>query len=125
MNRLLPASGIELPAEMGLPERLKKVQDLMVEKDPRADSIFQAIGVALGYTIAHYADFYDFNEILLLGRVTSGTGGNRVVRCARDVLQSEFTELADRITIHVPDEKSRRVGQAVAAASLPKLSHHS
>jgi hypothetical protein len=33
---------------------------------------------------------------------------------------SEFPEIAGKITMHVPDEKSRRVGQAVAAASLPK-----
>ncbi len=31
-------------------------------------------------------------------------------------------ELAARIELHVPDEHSRRVGQAEAAASLPKLS---
>jgi len=121
VNRLLPASGIEVPPDMGLPERLKEVQRLMAEDDPRADRIFQSIGVCLGYTIAHYSDFYEFDDILLLGRVTSGRGGNVVVSCARDVLQSEFSDLADRITINVPDEKSRRVGQAVAAASLPKL----
>ncbi len=122
VNRLLPAAGIELPAEMGLPERLKEVQRLMVEKDSRAERIFQAIGVSLGYTIAHYADFYDFDDILLLGRVTSGNGGNAVVSYARDVLLAQFPDLADRVTINVPDEQSRRVGQAVAAASLPKLS---
>jgi len=121
VNRLLPASGIEVPVDMGLPERLKEVQRLMLEEDPRADRIFQSIGVCLGYTIAHYADFYDFDDILLLGRVTSGKGGDVVVSRARDVLQSEFQELAERITINVPDEKSRRVGQAVAAASLPKI----
>ena len=121
VNRLLPGAGIVLPADMGLPERLKEVQSLMAAKDPRADRIFQAIGVSLGYTIAHYADFYDFDDILLLGRVTSGNGGNVVVSYARDVLLARFPDLADRITINVPDEKSRRVGQAVAAASLPKL----
>jgi len=121
VNRLLPASGIELSSAMGLPGRLKEVQRLMVEEDSRAERIFQTIGICLGYTIAHYAEFYDFDDVLLLGRVTSGKGGNVVASCARDVLQSRFPELADRITLNVPDEKSRRVGQAVAAASLPKL----
>jgi len=36
-------------------------------------------------------------------------------------LASEFPETAAKIAMHVPDEKSRRIGQAVAAASLPKL----
>jgi len=125
VNRLLPASGIGLPADMGVPERLKEVQRLMAENDPRAKRIFRAIGVYLGYTIAHYSDFYDFDDILLLGRVTSGNGGDVVVSCARDVMQSEFPDLANRLTINMPDEKSRRVGQAVAAASLPKLNNHS
>ncbi len=119
--RLAPLAGIALPAEMPFAEKLLEVQRLMAEGDPRADRIFQSVGVSLGYTIAHYADFYDFEHILLLGRVTSGKGGNVVVSCARDVLLAQFPELADRISINVPDEKCRRVGQAVAAASLPKL----
>jgi predicted NBD/HSP70 family sugar kinase len=119
--RLVPLAGIPLPAEMPFAEQLLEVQQLMAEDDPRANRIFQSIGVSLGYTIAHYADFYDFKDILLLGRVTSGQGGNVVVSYARDVLLAQFPELADRVAINVPDEKSRRVGQAVAAASLPKL----
>ena len=106
---------------MPFAEQLLEVQQLMAEDDPRADRIFQSIGVSLGYAIAYYADFYEFNDILLLGRVTSGKGGNVVVSFARDVLLAQFPELADRVTINVPDEKSRRVGQAVAAASLPKI----
>ncbi|MEI6339457.1 MAG: ROK family protein, partial [Verrucomicrobiota bacterium] len=119
--RLVPLAGISLPAEMPFAEQLLEVQRHMAEDDPRAHRIFQSIGVSLGYTIAHYADFYDFKDILLLGRVTSGKGGNVVVSYARDVLLAQFPELADRVAINVPDEKSRRVGQAVAAASLPKL----
>ena len=119
--RLVPLAGIPLPAEMPFAEQLLEVQQLMAEDDPRAHRIFQSIGVSLGYTIAHYADFYDFKDILLLGRVTSGKGGNVVVSYARDVLLAQFPELADRVAINVPDEKSRRVGQAVAAASLPKI----
>jgi hypothetical protein len=33
----------------------------------------------------------------------------------------EFPELTGKITFHIPDEKDKRHGQAVAAASLPKL----
>ncbi|MEI8314627.1 MAG: ROK family protein [Verrucomicrobiota bacterium] len=121
VNKLLPAAGIELPAALGLPERLKAVQDLMAHDDPRAVKIYETIGVYLGYAIPHYADFYDFSHMLILGRVTTGKGGDIVIAKAREVLRKEFPEVAGKIKLHVPDEKSRRVGQAVAAASLPAL----
>ena len=120
VNKLLPASGISLPEKMGLPERLKEVQALMAKGDERAAKIYETIGIYLGYTMAHYADFYDFNDVLILGRVTSGQGGDIVLGKARQVLKTEFAGLAAKIALHVPDEKSRRVGQAVAAASLPE-----
>jgi hypothetical protein len=37
------------------------------------------------------------------------------------VLAAEFPELAERIGLHTPDEKDKRHGQAIAAASLPAL----
>jgi predicted NBD/HSP70 family sugar kinase len=121
VNKLLPAAGIKLPKKMKLPERLKKVQALMAKGDPRAAKIYETIGVYLGYSIPHYADFYDFDHMLILGRVTTGKGGDIVIAKAREVLQTEFPDLAAKIQLHVPDEKSRRVGQAVAAASLPAI----
>ena len=120
VNKLLPAAGIELPANMALPERLKAVQQLMATDDPRAAKIYATIGVYLGYTIPHYADFYDFENMLILGRVTTGKGGDIVLDMARQVLQADFPEIAARIRLCVPDEQSRRIGQAVAAASLPE-----
>ncbi|HUJ09499.1 MAG TPA: ROK family protein [Verrucomicrobiae bacterium] len=119
VNRLLVPAGIDLPRQMEAPERLQYVQKLMVQEDPRAAKIYETIGVYLGYTIPHYARFYDFGHVLVLGRVTTGTGGNIILAKAREVLQTEFQELAEGIVLHLPDEKSRRVGQAVAAASLP------
>lgn len=121
VNKLLPAAGIETPAGMGLPERLKAVQDLMAKEDPRAVKIYETIGAYLGYTVAHYAEFYDFHHMLILGRVTTGEGGNIILRRAHTVLEGEFPEVAARVALHLPDEKSRRVGQAVAAASLPEI----
>lgn len=121
VNKLLPAAKIKLPKTMYLPERLKEVQDLMAKGDERAAKIYQTIGVYLGYTIPHYADFYDYAHMLILGRVTTGEGGDIVLSKAREVLAKEFPEAAAAIAMHVPDEKTRRVGQAVAAASLPKL----
>jgi predicted NBD/HSP70 family sugar kinase len=120
VNKLLPAAKIKLPAKMGLPERLVEVQKLMAQGDERAAKIYETIGVYLGYTIPHYADFYGYSNMLVLGRVTTGKGGDIVLSKAREVLEKEFPEASARITMHVPDEKTRRVGQAVAAASLPK-----
>ncbi len=106
---------------MLLAERLRQVQATAEGGDENARKIFSTIGVYLGYTIPHYADFYDFSNLLILGRVTSGTGGEIILDRARSVLAQAFPETAECVTIHVPDEKSRRVGQAVAAASLPEI----
>jgi predicted NBD/HSP70 family sugar kinase len=120
VNRLLRAAGIDLPEKVGLPERLKEVQSLMANGDDRATKIYETIGVYLGYALAHYADFYDFTDVLILGRVMTGSGGEVIMAKAHEVLRVEFSELASRLALHVPDERSRRVGQAVAAASLPE-----
>jgi predicted NBD/HSP70 family sugar kinase len=121
VNKLLPAAKIKLPAKMGLPERLREVQALMAGGDERAARIYETIGIYLGYALAHYADFYDFRQVLILGRVTTGQGGDIALEKAKEVLHAEFPEAAAKIELRVPDEKSRRVGQAVAAASLPLL----
>ena len=40
---------------------------------------------------------------------------------ALEVLKVEFPKLKERVNLQLPDEKSRRVGQAIAAASLPAI----
>jgi hypothetical protein len=42
---------------------------------------------------------------------------------ATQVLCEEFPELASRVSLHMPDEKEKRHGQAMAAASLPVIPH--
>ena len=121
VGRLMPAAGIEAPKDMPLPEKLKLVQGLMAKDDPRAQKIYETIGVYLGYQMAHFADFYPLQNLLLLGRVTSGKGGDLIVATARELLKSEFPELAAKVELHVPDEKMKRHGQAIAAASLPEI----
>ncbi|MCX8157657.1 MAG: ROK family protein [Verrucomicrobiae bacterium] len=117
--RLLPRAGIETPADMPLAERLKVLQALMAQGDPRAVPVYQTIGTCLGYALAHYAAFYTIENVLVLGRVMTGAGGDVILRAAQEVLQGEFPELARRIALHVPGEKEKRHGQAIAAASLP------
>ncbi|MGD0614049.1 MAG: ROK family protein [Verrucomicrobiota bacterium] len=122
VGRLLGAAGIGLEERMPLPEALEHVQELMAGNDRRARQIYETLGTYLGYGVAHYADFYDFEHVLLLGRVMSGPGGDLILRGAEAVLQAEFPGLAGRIRFHLPDEKNKRHGQAVAAASLPHIS---
>lgn len=121
VSRLMAAAGIEAEVNEPLPERLKRVQRLMADGDGRARQIYESIGVCLGYAVAHYADFYDFKHVLVLGRVTTGAGGQVMIDNARAVLRAEFPELAAAVEFHLPDEKDKRHGQAVAAASLPAL----
>ena len=120
-NRLARKAGIKLNASKTLAERLKDVQALIEGGDERAMKVYQTIGVYFGYAIAHYASFYDIEHLLMLGRVTSGKGGNIIKKTAEEVIKREFPDLAGTIKLIVPDEASRRVGQAIAAASLPAI----
>lgn len=121
VGRLIPRAGIQMDATLPLPEKLVEVQKRMAKGDERALKIYQTIGTYLGYAIAHYAEFYDARHMLILGRVTTGTGGEVILGGARAVLAREFPELAT-ISLEMPDEKSKRHGQAMAAASLPVIS---
>ena len=119
--KLAPAAGIELDESLSPAEKLKVVQGLMAEGDERAAKIYDTIGVYFGYAIAYYSMFYDIKHVIIMGRVTSGEGGTILLARANEVLEKEFPELAKKVVLHIPDEKSRRVGQSVAAASLPKI----
>lgn len=115
--RLAPRAGFEM-SDLPFPKQLVKVQEAMKAGCEGARKIYETIGVHFGYTIAHYADFYNIRNLLILGRVTSGDGGQIIIDKAQEVLETEFPEL--KINLCVPDEKTKRHGQAVAAASLPK-----
>ncbi len=119
--RLAPKVGIEIPQDVTDAKKLKYVQEKLKAGHFGAEQIWQSMGVYLGYTIAHYADFYDIKHVLILGRCTSGRGGPIMLAEAREVLDAEFPKLAQKINIQLPDEKSRRVGQSIAAASLPEI----
>lgn len=121
VNRLALRAGIKFPDAMPLPERLVAVQASMAAGDDRARAVYESIGTVLGYSVAHYSDFYELRNVLVLGRVTSGAGGEVILEKAREVLRGEFAGLAERVRLAMPDEKDKRHGQAVAAASLPAV----
>lgn len=119
--KLAPFAGIDLDESLSPAEKLKVVQQLMKDGDERAKDIYDTIGAYFGYAIAYYTEFYDIKHVLIMGRVTSGEGGVILLERAQEVLDKEFPELAKKIQLHIPDESSRRVGQSVAAASLPEI----
>ncbi len=120
VNKLAPRAGIELDASLSPAEKLKVVQGLMEEGDPRAAQVYESIGCYLAHTLALYYDLYSFKHVLLLGRVMSGKGGDLLLDTCRKVLAEEYPALNKAIHLALPDEKFRRVGQSAAAASLPE-----
>lgn len=119
--RLAPLAGVHIPEDVPDADKLKAAQEQLEAGHAGAEQIWRTMGVYMGYAIAHYADFYTLKHVLILGRCTSGSGGPLILEEAQRVLQGEFPALAERIHIQLPDEKSRRVGQSIAAASLPAI----
>lgn len=118
--KLSPKAGIALDETLTPAEKLKVVQALMEQDDPRAQAVFETIGAYLAYAAVQYAHFYDLKHLMMLGRVMSGKGGDTILRVCQKILADEFPELAAKLQVMLPDEKTRRVGQSVAAASLPE-----
>ena len=119
VNKLAPRAGIELDETLSPAEKLKVTQKLMEAGDERAAKVYESIGVYLGHTLAYYYEKYGFRYVLLLGRVMSGKGGDLLLETCQKVLDDEYPEAAAGFKLTLPDEKFRRVGQSMAAASLP------
>ena len=121
VNKLAPRAGIELDENLTPAEKLKVVQALMEKDDRRAAAVYKDIGIYLAYTVVQYCQFYDIHHLMLLGRVMSGKGGDLILSTCNQVLKEEFPTLAEKVNVMLPDEKTRRVGQSAAAASLPEI----
>ena len=113
--------GFAFPKAMKLPERLKTVQAAMEKGDARALKVYIQIGRYLAHTVPWYREFYDYTNLMILGRVTSGLGGEVILETARTMLKDVYPEWAEKIDIFMPDEKARRLGQSVAAAQIPRI----
>lgn len=118
--KLAPAAGIALDEQLSPAEKLKVIQTMMEEGSAAAAAIYESIGVYLGHTLAYYHALYGCKHVLLLGRVMSGRGGDLILETAKEVLAQEYPELRDCLLPALPNERFRRVGQSVAAASLPE-----
>ncbi|MFC1878544.1 ROK family protein [Chloroflexota bacterium] len=119
--RLSSKAGINIPKSLSKAQKLKYAQEKLEAGHEGAQMIWQSIAYCMGYAIAHYANFYDLKYVLILGRCTSGSGGQIILNGANEVIQKEFPGLSKKIVLKLPDEHSRRVGQSIAAASLPLI----
>ena len=117
--KLAEMGGFKFDPTLSPAEKLKVIQKLHKDNDPLAQEIYESIGEYLGYTLPYYAEFYDIKHVLLLGRVTSGEGGNIIIKRANEILAEKFPNL--HFNLEMPDESNRRVGQSIAAASLPAI----
>ena len=120
-GRLMAVAGLEVDATASLPERLVHLQERMSAGDPRAELVYRTVGTELGYALLTYREHYDLDHLLLLGRVMTGAGGDVIIESARQVLAAEDPLAAESIVFHLANERQKRHGQAVAAASLPEL----
>ncbi len=121
VGRLLVPAGIDVEPAMPLPEQLVRLQELMANGDPRATRVYETIGTYLGYALLEYLDWYEFGHLLLLGRVTTGAGGDVIADRAREAMRAEDPAAAAAVAFHTVSEREKRHGQAVAAASLPAI----
>jgi predicted NBD/HSP70 family sugar kinase len=117
--RLAPRAGVQIADNIPDAAKLSLIQEKLESGNEQVVKIWQSIGIYLGYALAHYAKFYEMRHVLILGRVTSGSGGTLILDGARKVINGEFPDLSTQLEIQLPDERSRRIGQAIAAASLP------
>lgn len=119
VDQLARGFGFKFPKSMKLPERLKVVQEAMAKQDEKALRVYLMIGRYLANAAAWYREFYDYSNLMILGRVTSGFGGDIILNTAKMGLEAVDPYLAEQIDIFMPDEKTRRLGQSVAAAQIP------
>ena len=121
VNWLAQKYGFRFPKEMALPERLKVVQAAMEKGHEKALQVYIQIGRFLAHAIPWYNEFYDYENMMILGRVTSGLGGSVILETAKAMLKDVYPEWSEKIDIFMPDEKARRLGQSVAAAQIPVI----
>ena len=111
------------PKDMPLPEQLKEVQALMApRRRARGSDLPDDRRRTSATALAHYARFYPAAARARPrprddGQRRRSDARTRAQRARKGVSRSWPIELS----FHVPDEKNKRHGQAIAAASLPAL----
>jgi predicted NBD/HSP70 family sugar kinase len=101
---------------------LKLIQKAMADPatEPQVRKLYETCGVYLGYGLAQYSEFYAIDHVMILGRVSKGSGGDLMLDVAKKVLFAEFPQYA-HIQFHTADDHFKAVGQCIAAAALPTV----
>jgi len=135
VTKLAAKGGVQVPENLVYPHAdmctithenhakcLKLVQTAMADpaQEPKVREIYVTVGVYLGYALAQYSEFYKIDHVMILGRVSKGSGGDLMLDTAKEVLAKEFPEYAG-IQFHTADDHFKAVGQCIAAAALPVL----
>lgn len=118
--RLLPRAGVDADPDAPLPRLLATLRRLLAGGDPRAGAVYDTLGAYLGYALLEHRALYDMRQVMLLGGVVAGPGGDIIRSAAREVLRAEDPGAED-LALHVMSDRAQRHAQAVAAASLPEL----
>jgi len=119
--RLASEAGIQTSSDLTPAQQLQSIQSAAHFGDERALAVFRRIGQYLGETLPFWRLFYEFDQLLLLGRVVSGIAGECIVCEAERIMKERGMDSDCRVEIHVPDETFKRHGQAIVAASIPQL----
>ena len=121
--KLAPAAGIELDPALSPAEKLKVVQGLMEQGDPRAAEIYRVHRRVPG---PHPGAVSSPLRLSAMCCCWAGSCPARAAICMLETCQARSSLTSTRrspskIHLALPDEKFRRVGQSAAAASLPEL----
>merc|ERR1719411_949332 len=134
-TKLAAKAGVQVPANYVYPhpdmctikhedhaQCLKLIQKAMDDpaQEPTVRKLYETMGVYLGYGIAQYMEFYEIDHVMILGRVSKGSGGDLMLDTAKKVLQTEFPAYAG-VQFHTADDHFKAVGQCIAAAALPTI----
>merc|ERR1712099_86791 len=64
---------------------LKLIQKAMADpaQEPKVRRLYETVGVYLGYGLAQYSEFYPIDHVMILGRVSKGSGGDLMLDVAK------------------------------------------
>ena len=112
--RLCGMAGIVF--EGTLAKQLVQIQEEAKKGNPVVLSCYEDMGMYLGSSLALYKKFLDIRNVLLLGRVMTGIGGDIIIKKANEYLKEKHID----INVFTADENFKRLGQSFVAAGLVK-----
>ncbi len=119
--RMAEEAGVKFRQDSNNRQRLRGLQLQAEQNSSKSKLVFQSIGTILGHSLAYYHSLYQFQVVLLTGRIMTGAGGDMIFNAAQKVLAKDYPLTASSIVISLPDENDSQIDLAVAAATLPEI----